>query len=156
MFLLGNLNGLNSLNNLSDDDNNVISIEEKPKLPKSNYAITGLYIYDNTVIENAKNLKPSARGELEISDLNNIYLKEKRLKIKKLGRGFAWIDTGTNEALSRASTFVETIEKSQGFKISCPEEIALNNEWINTNELKETIRSMGESDYTNYLKSLIV
>ncbi len=118
-----------------DESSKVISIEEKPKKPKSNYAVTGLYIYDNRVADMAKQIKPSRRGELEITDLNNLYLKDKSLNVKLMGRGFAWLDTGTTESLLDAGNFVELLEKRQGIKICVPEEIAFNNGWIDKNKL---------------------
>ena len=120
-----------------DKNNKPIKIEEKPKQPKSNYAVTGLYFYDKHVSSYAKKLKPSKRGELEITDLNTIYLKKKKLKVEILGRGFAWLDTGSSENLLAASQFVETIEKRQGYKIACLEEIALRNKWLNRTKLKK-------------------
>ena len=132
-----------------DDDNKVISVEEKPADPKSNYAITGLYIYDNRVVEFAKQVKPSKRGELEITDLNRIYLEKGDLEVKLLGRGFAWLDTGTIESLHEAASFVKTIEERQGIKISAPEEIAYLKGWIN----KEKLR-YGKSTYGEHLKKV--
>ena len=122
-----------------DDDLKVVSIEEKPEHPKSNYAVTGLYFYDNHVVEKAKQVKPSARGELEITDLNNLYLEEGLLDVELLGRGFAWLDTGTMESLLDAGMFVKQIESIQGIIISAPEEIAYNNGWIDDEELKKAI-----------------
>jgi len=133
----------------------VSSIIEKPLKPKSNYAATGLYLYDNRVVEFAKKLKPSKRGELEITDLNNIYLEENSLFVEKLVSGDAWLDTGTFDSLLEASMFVSTIEKRQGLKISCPEEIAYKNNWINNRQLKELIKIYGNNDYSNYLKTII-
>ena len=132
-----------------------IKIEEKPKKPKSNYAVTGLYFYDKYVTGYAKKLKPSKRGELEITDLNKIYLKKKKLKVEILGRGFAWLDTGSSENLLAASQFVETIEKRQGYKIACLEEIALRNKWLNRTKLKKNLKKMPENNYKNYLLKLI-
>lgn len=137
-----------------DKDGNVISLEEKPKYPKSNYAITGLYFYDNKVIEYAKSLKPSSRGELEITDINAKYLKNNNLSVNLLGRGFAWLDTGSPNSLLEAGRFVQTIEERQGLKIGCLEEIALNNGWLK----KETILSkpnLEKTSYGRYLKKII-
>jgi len=138
-----------------DKNNKPIKIEEKPKQPKSNYAVTGLYFYDKHVSSYAKKLKPSKRGELEITDLNTIYLKKKKLKVEILGRGFAWLDTGSSENLLAASQFVETIEKRQGYKIACLEEIALRNKWLNRTKLKKNLKKMPENNYKNYLLKLI-
>jgi glucose-1-phosphate thymidylyltransferase len=138
-----------------DQDLNIKSIEEKPDNPKSNYAVTGLYFYDNKVIEIAKNLKPSDRGELEITSVNQEYLKQDLLKIKILGRGFAWLDTGTAESLLDAGQFVQTIEKRQGYKIACLEEIAYNNNWINQEQLLKIIKSYNPCDYRDYLLNII-
>ncbi len=135
--------------------NQAISIEEKPKKPKSNYAVAGLYFYDNKVIDYAKNLKTSKRGELEISDLNNEYIKNKCLYVKQLGRGFAWLDTGTHENINEASTFVQVIEKRQGLKISCPEEIAFRNGWLDKVKIKKIIKEMIQGPYSEYLQSVI-
>ena len=136
-----------------DTERNVISIEEKPKEPKSNYAVVGLYFYPNSVVEIAKNVKPSERGELEITTLNQVYLKEDNLKLQILSRGFAWLDTGTHEALTEATEFVKAVEKRTGLKIACLEEIAINYKWI----AKETIAAEVESlkgDYFEYLKKI--
>ena len=138
-----------------DQNNNVINIEEKPKKPKSNYAISGLYFYDNSVVNFAKEIKPSKRGELEITDINKLYLSKETLRVEIFGRGFAWLDTGTNESLVEASQFVRTIEKRQGLKLACLEEIALNNEWISVNKLKKQIEKMGNSDYKKYLNLVL-
>ncbi|MDC0048072.1 glucose-1-phosphate thymidylyltransferase RfbA [Verrucomicrobia bacterium] len=138
-----------------DGNSNVLKIEEKPKKPKSNIAVVGLYLYPNDVVAKAKKIQPSSRGELEITSINNLYIKEKRLKIEQLGRGFGWLDTGTYESLIDASIFIRTIEKRTGLKIGCLEEIALNNEWITTNQLESLINQLKESDYKNYLKSII-
>lgn len=137
-----------------DDDGNVISVEEKPKSPKSNYCITGLYFYDNRVCEMAKSVKPSARGELEITDLNRFYLEDKTLKVKLLGRGFAWLDTGTMDSLLDASNFVATIEKRQSIKIAAIEEIAYNNGWISKEELLNAAELYGKSPYGEHLKKV--
>ena len=138
-----------------DKNSNIISIEEKPDTPKSNYAVTGLYFYDNKVIEIAKNLKPSDRGELEITSVNQEYLKQGILKTKILGRGFAWLDTGTAESLLDAGHFVETIEKRQGYKIACLEDIAYKNKWINDDQLLKIIKSYNPCDYRDYLSSIL-
>ena len=136
------------------EDGKVLSVEEKPQKPKSNYAITGLYFYPPKVSEKAKEVKPSARGELEITTLNEMYLKEEQLDVKLLGRGFAWLDTGTMESLLEAAEFVHMIEKRQGVKISAPEEIAFRNGWINTDELMESANRYGKSPYGEHLKSV--
>jgi len=133
----------------------VISIEEKPKKPKSNVAVTGLYFYDNQVIEFAKNVKPSTRGELEITDVNQMYLDKGLLSLELLGRGFAWLDTGTHETLLDSSLFVETIERRQGYKIACVEEIAFNNGWLSSQEIKELAKPMLKNSYGRYLLNLI-
>lgn len=138
-----------------DDDFKVVSIEEKPEKPKSNFAVTGLYFYDNHVVEKAKQVKPSARGELEITDLNNLYLKEGLLDVELLGRGFAWLDTGTMESLLDAGTFVKQIESIQGIIISAPEEIAYNNGWIDDEELQKAIDNYGKSPYGEHLKNVL-
>ena len=138
-----------------DQDGNVLSIEEKPGKPQSNYAIVGLYFYPNKVVGVAKQIKPSARGELEITAVNQCFLEENLLKVIKLGRGFAWLDTGTHESLSEASTFVEVIERRQGLKIACLEEIAYRNEWIGVDKLKSLAQSMIKNPYGQYLIKLI-
>ncbi len=135
-----------------DPSGNVVSVEEKPKDPKSNYAITGLYFYDNRVISLAKQVKPSARGELEITDLNRLYLEDSTLKVQLLGRGFAWLDTGTMDSLVDAADFVRMIEKRQGIKISAPEEIAFRNGWISKEELLASAARYGKSPYGEHLK----
>lgn len=137
-----------------DADNNVVSIEEKPEQPKSNYAVVGLYFYPNSVVEVAKNIKPSARGELEITTVNQHYLENKELCLQTLGRGFAWLDTGTHDSLSEASTFVEVIEKRQGLKVACLEEIAYRNGWIDDVVLEQVAYPMRKNQYGQYLLNL--
>ena len=134
-----------------DEQKNVISVEEKPKNPKSNYCITGLYFYDKRVVEMAKKVKPSVRGELEITDLNRMYLEENDLKVQILGRGFAWLDTGTIDSLMEAATFVQTVQNRQGVVISAPEEIAYHEKWITKEELKKAARLYGKSPYGEHL-----
>jgi len=138
-----------------DKNGKVLSLEEKPENPKSNYAVVGLYFYPNNVIEVAKNIKPSHRGELEITSVNQEYLKEDSLNVKLLGRGFAWLDTGTHESLSQASTFVEVIESRQGLKVACLEEIAYKRGWINSSKLEEIAEPMSKNEYGQYLLNLI-
>lgn len=138
-----------------DDQGRVTSLEEKPVQPKSNYAVTGLYFYDNQVCDLAADLKPSPRGELEITDLNNLYLQQGRLELTRLGRGMAWLDTGTHDSLMEAANFVETIEKRQGLKICCPEEIAWSQEWIDNDELERQGRAMQKNGYGQYLLDLL-
>lgn len=138
-----------------DKAGNVLSIEEKPAQPKSNYAVVGLYFYPNKVVEVAKNIKPSARGELEITTVNQEFLKDGELKVQLLGRGFAWLDTGTHDSLSEASTFVEVIEKRQGLKVACLEEIAYRKGWINDDKLRELAQPMIKNQYGQYLLKLI-
>ena len=138
-----------------DAEGNVLSIEEKPKDPKSNYAIVGLYFYPNKVVEVAKQIKPSARGELEITSVNQAFLQAKELKVQLLGRGFAWLDTGTHDSLTEATNFVETLEKRQGLKISCLEEIAYRKGWISKEKLKELAQELSKNGYGQYLLDLV-
>lgn len=137
-----------------DKEMNVLSIEEKPDNPRSNYAITGLYFYDNDVVQIAKGIKPSKRGELEITDVNQVYLDRNDLKMEILGRGFAWLDTGTHDTLMAAGSFIQTIEHRQGFKIACLEEIAFNNGWLSIDDLLEAGNSMSKTDYGQYIISI--
>lgn len=139
-----------------DADFKALSIEEKPAKPKSNWAVTGLYFYDHNVCRYAKELKPSARGELEITDLNRRYLEEGKLEVKPLGRGFAWLDTGTHDSLLDASEFIATIQKRQGFMIACLEEIAYNEGWINDDQVIKAAHEMGKTEYSKYLIDLIL
>ena len=138
-----------------DKEGNALSIEEKPKHPESNYAVVGLYFYPNKVVDVARNIKPSARGELEITTVNQCFLNDKELKVQLLGRGFAWLDTGTHESLSEASTFVEVIERRQGLKIACLEEIAYRNGWIDAGRLEQLALPMIKNPYGQYLMKLI-
>ena len=137
-----------------DADGKCLSIEEKPERPKSNYAVVGLYFYPNSVVETAKNIKPSARGELEITTVNQCYLHQDKLMVQTLQRGFAWLDTGTHDSLSEASTFIECIEKRQGLKVACLEEIAYTKGWISMKRLKEEARPMAKNNYGKYLLQL--
>ncbi len=137
-----------------DDEGNCLSIEEKPKQPKSNYAVVGLYFYPNKVVEVAKHIKPSARGELEITSVNQQFLNDHELKVQLLGRGFAWLDTGTHDSLSEASTFIEVLEKRTGLKIGCLEGIAFKNGWITAERLKEIAQPMIKNEYGQYLNRL--
>ena len=137
-----------------DDKGQALSIEEKPEKPKSNYAVTGLYFYSNDVIEKARSLKPSARGELEITDLNRLYLQEKRLNVKILGRGMAWLDTGTHESLLQASNYIYTIEERQGLKVSCIEEIAFKRGYIDSNQLIALAKPLMKNQYGQYLMKI--
>jgi len=137
-----------------DEDYRAISIEEKPKHAKSNYAVTGLYFYDNSVVNKAKKVKPSERGELEITTINQMYLEEENLKVELLGRGFAWLDTGTHESLHEASSFVETIQHVQGLKVACLEEIALNNRWLSKTDVVNSAQKLTKNSYGKYLMSL--
>jgi len=136
-------------------DNQVIALEEKPKRPKSNYAVTGLYFYDQKVVELTKNLKPSARGELEITDLNKLYLSNNELFVKIMNRGYAWLDTGTHDSLLNAGQFISTIENRQGLKVACPEEIAYRKQWITTTDLENLAKPLLKSQYGEYLLKLM-
>lgn len=138
-----------------DENNNVVSLEEKPKMPKSNYAVPGLYFYDETVTEKAASIKPSARGEYEITDLNKLYLQEGTLKVELFGRGFAWLDTGNCDSLLEAGNFVATIQKRQGFYVACIEEIAWRNGWISDDQLKFAGQKLSKTQYGQYILSLI-
>ena len=138
-----------------DEDKKAISIEEKPTQPKSNFAVTGLYIYDNKVVNIAKNVKPSHRGELEITSINQAYMERGDLNVELLGRGFAWLDTGTYESLLEAAMFVETIEKRQGYKIACLEEIAWRNGWLSTEKVQESARVFSKNSYGSYLNDIV-
>lgn len=138
-----------------DSEFNALSIEEKPQDPKSNYAVTGLYFYDNSVVEIAKKIKPSIRGELEITSINQAYLKAGKLKVELLGRGFAWLDTGTHESLIEAGQFIQTIEHRQGYKVACLEEIAFKNNWITSEKINNKVSLMKDSHYKSYLEELL-
>ncbi len=138
-----------------DASGKVLSLEEKPKVPKSNYAITGLYFYDNQVVKLAKQIKPSARGELEITDLNGLYLEQGQLSVELMGRGYAWLDTGTHDSLLEASQFIATVEKRQGLKVACPEEIAFHNGWIDRVQLAELAKPLAKNGYGQYLLKLL-
>ena len=137
-----------------DKNRKAISLKEKPEKPKSNFAVTGLYFYDKNVVEYAKSIKPSARGELEITDLNKIYLEKGNLNVETLGRGYAWLDTGTHESLLQAASFVETVQDRQGLKIACPEEIAYNLGYINKEQLKELAKPLAKNEYGKYLLAI--
>ena len=138
-----------------DNDNNAVSIEEKPLKPKSNYAVTGLYFYDHQICDIAANIKPSARGELEITDVNNVYLKQNQLKVQLMGRGMAWLDTGTHESLLEAGQFIATIEKRQGLKVACPEEIAFHKGYIDAKQLEQLAQPLKKNEYGQYLLRMI-
>ena len=138
-----------------DTAGKVLSLEEKPHQPKSNYAVTGLYFYDNQVVQLAKNLKPSARGELEITDLNRLYLEQGRLSVEIMGRGYAWLDTGTHESLLEAGQFIATLENRQGLKVACPEEIAYRQNWIDAKQLEQLAQPLAKNGYGQYLKQVL-
>jgi glucose-1-phosphate thymidylyltransferase len=138
-----------------DHTNKVLSLEEKPKIPKSNYAVTGLYFYDKDVVTMAKSLKPSARGELEITDLNRLYLDKEKLNVEIMGRGYAWLDTGTHDSLLEASQFIATLENRQGLKVSCPEEISFRQGWINVNQLEKLAAPLSKNSYGQYLQRVL-
>lgn len=138
-----------------DQNDRALSVEEKPAKPKSNWAVTGLYFYDNDVVNIASSIQPSARGELEITDVNSIYLERGKLKVAKFGRGYAWLDTGTHDSLHEASAFVRTIEHRQGIKIACPEEIAFSHGWIDADMVERRAQTLGKTQYASYLRSLI-
>ena len=138
-----------------DKQNKVLSLEEKPQHPKSNYVVTGLYFYDKDVVEMAKSLKPSARGELEITDLNRLYLDKKKLNVEIMGRGYAWLDTGTHDSLLEASQFIATLENRQGLKVSCPEEISFRRGWINPSQLEKLAAPLSKNGYGQYLQRVL-
>jgi glucose-1-phosphate thymidylyltransferase len=138
-----------------DKQNKVLSLEEKPQHPKSNYAVTGLYFYDKDVVAMAKSLKPSPRGELEITDLNRLYLEKGKLNVEIMGRGYAWLDTGTHDSLLEASQFIATLENRQGLKVSCPEEIAYRRGWINANQLEKLAAPLSKNGYGQYLQRVL-
>lgn len=138
-----------------DDNHQVVSLEEKPLKPKSDFAVTGLYFYDSNVVEYAKKIIPSNRGELEITDLNKLYLADRKLNVVTMKRGFAWLDTGTHDSLLEASNFIQTVEHRQGIKIACLEEIALHKEWISKNDINQILKGMGKSTYVDYLQKVV-
>lgn len=138
-----------------DEAGNVVDLEEKPENPRSNYAVTGLYFYDGQAVDIAKSLKPSHRGELEITDLNKVYLEQQALKVELMGRGYAWLDTGTHDSLAEATNFISTIEKRQGIKIACPEEIAFNHRWIDAEQVLKLAQPILKNGYGQYLASLV-
>jgi glucose-1-phosphate thymidylyltransferase len=138
-----------------DKSNKILSLEEKPSKPKSNYAVTGLYFYDKDVVTMAKSLKPSARGELEITDLNQLYLEKQKLNVEIMGRGYAWLDTGTHESLLEASQFIATLENRQGLKVACPEEISYRRGWINRSQLEKLAAPLSQNRYGQYLKRVL-
>jgi glucose-1-phosphate thymidylyltransferase len=138
-----------------DDQQQVIDIQEKPANPASNYAVTGLYFYDNQVVNIARGLEPSARGEYEITDLNRVYLQQQQLQVELLGRGTAWLDTGTHDSLLDAANFIKVVEERQGLKIACPEEIAYRQGWISAEQLEQRISVLGKSSYSDYLQGLL-
>lgn len=138
-----------------DDSGRVLSLEEKPKVPKSSYAVTGLYFYDNQVVDLARNLKPSPRGELEITDLNTLYLEQKQLNVEIMGRGYAWLDTGTHDSLLDAGQYIATMERRQGLKIACPEEICFRAGWIDAEQLERLAQPLLKNGYGQYLKNLL-
>jgi glucose-1-phosphate thymidylyltransferase len=138
-----------------DNKGKVLSLEEKPKQPKSNYAVTGLYFYDRQVVHMAKDLQPSSRGELEITDLNRLYLKQRKLDVEIMGRGYAWLDTGTHESLLDASQFIATLEHRQGLKVACPEEIAYRNKWIDAAQLEQLAQPLSKNGYGKYLQRIL-
>lgn len=138
-----------------DDAGKVLSLEEKPKKPKSNYAVTGLYFYDDQVVELAKTLKPSLRGELEITDLNKLYLEKAQLRVRQMGRGYAWLDTGTHDSLLEAAQFIATLQQRQGLKVACPEEIAYRQKWIDAEQLQALAQAMSQNGYGQYLQQVL-